>query len=204
MVRPIAVGVAALALAGVAPPAQAGWPGANGRLAFDMLTDRGMEVRTSTLAGHRVRRIATIPPLPAGLERVSGGAQWSPSGRRLVYEDARHGVRTMRPDGRGKRTVTRRPIWPSWSPDGRVIIGVDQQTPPFSLWRVGAGGGAGRRITAGDATSLALPRWSPTGHWIAFEAGGGEVGVWLVRPSGRGARRLADGHAVAWAPDGRR
>jgi Tol biopolymer transport system component len=161
-------------------------------------------VRTSTLDGHRKRTIATIPPLPAGLERVSGGAQWSPSGRRLVYEDARFGVRIMRPDGRGKRFVTRRPIWPSWSSDGRTIIGVDQLTPPFTLYRVGVRGGGGRRIAAGDAISLALPLWSPTGRWIAFEAGGTEIAIWLVRPSGRGAHPLVDGHAASWSPDGRR
>jgi len=195
-----AVGVAALC----APPVASAWSGANGRIAFDALTERGLEVRTSTLGGKRVRRLVTVPPLPAGLERVSGGAQWSPDGGRLVYEDARYGVRTMRADGRVKRTVTRRPIWPTWSPDGRVILGVDQRTPPFTFWRVAARGGGGRQIPAGDATSLALPRWSPTGRWIAFEAGSNEVGVWVVRPSGRGARRLADGHAVTWSPGGHR
>jgi hypothetical protein len=98
MVSRIAVGtVAAAALFAV--PAQASWPGANGRIAFDTLTERGMEVRTSTLGGKRMRRLVTVPPQPAGLERVSGGAQWSPGGRRLVYEDARYGVRTMRADG---------------------------------------------------------------------------------------------------------
>jgi Tol biopolymer transport system component len=187
-----------------APAARAAWPGVNGRLAYDTLTDRGMEVRTSTLDGHGRHTIATIPPLPAGLERVSGGAQWSPDGRRLVYEDARFGVRIMRPDGRGKRLVSKRPIWPSWSPDGRTIIGVDQLTPPFTLYRVGAGGGGGRRIAAGAAISLALPRWSPTGRWIAFETGGGDVAIWLVRPSGRDAHRLVAGHAASWSPDGRR
>ena len=194
--------VTALALG--APSAASAWPGRNGRIAFDTITERGMEVRTSTLAGERVRRLATIPPQPAGLERVSGGAQWSPSGRRLVYLDARYGVRTMRSDGRGKHTVTTRMLWPTWSPSGRVILGVDQQTPPFMLYRVGARGGGGRRVAAGDAGSLALPRWSPTGRWIAYEAGSNEVGVWVVRPSGHGARRLADGHAVTWAPGGRR
>jgi Tol biopolymer transport system component len=198
------VATVAVVVAVCAPPARASWPGGNGRLAYNMLTDRGMEVRTSTLEGRRKRTIATIPPLTAGFERVSGGAQWSPSGRRLVYEDARFGVRIMRADGRGKRLVTARPIWPSWGPDGRAIIGVDQQTPPFTLYLVGVRGDGGRRIAAGAAVSLALPVWSPTGRWIAFEAGGTDLGLWLVRPSGRGARRLVDGHAASWSPDGRR
>lgn len=196
--------VLAAAAALLAPPVASAWPGSNGRIAFDTLTERGMEVRTSTLGGKRVRRLATIPPQPAGLERVSGGAQWSPSGGRLVYLDARYGVRTMRSDGRRKRTVTNRMLWPTWSPSARVILGVDQQTPPFELYRVRARGGGGRRVAAGDAGSLALPRWSPAGRWIAYEAGSNEVGVWVVHPSGRGAHRLADGHAVTWRPDGRR
>jgi Tol biopolymer transport system component len=200
----LAVGVALGVVALCAPSARATWPGANGRVAYDTLTDRGMEVRTSTLDGHGRRTVATIPPLPAGLERASGSARWSPSGRQLVYEDARLGVRTMFADGRGKRLVTNRAIWPSWSPDGRTIIGVDQLTPPFTLYRVGVRGDGGRRIAAGEAISLALPLWSPTGRWIAFETGGKDVAIWLVRPSGRGAHRLVHGHAATWSPDGRR
>jgi Tol biopolymer transport system component len=67
-----------------------------------------------------------------------------------------------------------------------------------------AAAAGGRRVAAGDTGSVELPRWSPEGRWIAFEGGSNGVGVWVVRPSGRGARRLADGHAVAWAPGGRR
>jgi Tol biopolymer transport system component len=52
------------------------------------------------------------------------------------------------------------------------------------------------------------PDWSPDGRFIAFASTreDGSTGIYVVRPDGRGLRRLFSGTAsqVDWSPDGRR
>ena len=51
--------------------------------------------------------------------------------------------------------------------------------------------------------SVAWPRWSPTGRWIAYQDDTkGEI--WRSRPDGSRARRLTPGQLPTWSPDGRR
>jgi dipeptidyl aminopeptidase/acylaminoacyl peptidase len=53
-----------------------------------------------------------------------------------------------------------------------------------------------------------LPRWSPTGQWLAFVSQqAGHDDLWLIRPDGAGLRQLTklgyDVAYLAWSPDGR-
>ena len=65
--------------------------------------------------------------------------------------------------------------------------------------------GSGRRLLARAADQ---PAWSPDRNRIAFAGASlGREGIWLMRPDGRGQRRLTakagDGDPT-WSPDGRR
>lgn len=57
---------------------------------------------------------------------------------------------------------------------------------------------------AGDFTSLV---WSPDGEHLAFVRGGDpwapDNEVWVAEADGRNRRKVADGYAPGWAPDGR-
>ena len=63
-----------------------------------------------------------------------------------------------------------------------------------------------RRLTRG-LEEIATPSWSSDGSRLAFLAPVGYPDVYVVRPSGRGLRRLTTGGGyfdLAWSPDGRR
>jgi Tol biopolymer transport system component len=198
----------ALLVSGVGGPAPAlgAWPGTNGRLAFDALSEQGMQqVRTSTVDGRRERVLARFPPLPIGLERKSGAPQWSPTGNRLLYQRIATGFETVAPNGRDRRTIETPFLWPAWSPSGREIVAVVATSHPYSLVRMRLDGSRRRRIRIPPVDSVAIPRWSPSGRWILYEVGTADgVFVWRVRPDGSGARRLVRGSKHTWAPDGRR
>ena len=99
---------------------------------------------------------------------------------------------------------------PSWSPDGREIafeggaaLGDHHAKAPFSV-SVARPSVKGRRTLARGG----FPLWSATGKWIAFYSITGQDlfdGLHVVRPNGRGERRIANSEAVlAWSPDGKR
>jgi dipeptidyl aminopeptidase/acylaminoacyl peptidase len=199
--------VFALITSGVcATPAHAAWPGANGRIVFDAITERqGVHLRTSTLDGRRQRVIARFPPLPIGLERKSGVPQWNPTGERVLYQRLATGIETVSGNGRRRRTLRTSLLWPAWSPTGRDLVAVDAGRRFHSLVRMRPDGSGRRRIPIPRLENVALPRWSPTGRWILFEEGtAAGVFTWRVRPDGTGARRLVEGSRYSWAPSGRR
>ena len=54
-----------------------------------------------------------------------------------------------------------------------------------------------------------VPRWSPTGDWIAYHGNpdAGDGGIYLIRPDGTEGHSIADGRSyelesVEWSPDG--
>ena len=68
--------------------------------------------------------IWAIRPDGSGLHRIldhGWGADWSPDGRRLVFNDQDGFIKTVRADGRGLRRL-RRGSSPAYSPDGRKIV----------------------------------------------------------------------------------
>ena len=76
-------------------------------------------------------------------------------------------------------------------------------TAPAAL--AACGGGGGRVDFDPVEDSDADPDWSATANLIAFASGRGVGGIYVVRPDGRGMRRVFRGAAtdVDWSPDGR-
>ena len=201
----LACASALLASALAATPALAAWPGQNGRLAFQSVSEGGVELRTSTLEGRRQRVLARFAPLPVALHQQSGAPQWSPSGRRLLFQRIASGLEIVGPSGRPRRTIETSLLFPGWAPGGRAFVAVDVSEVPRSLVLMRVDGELQRRIAIPPAEHVLLPRWSPSGRWIVYEQAT-EAGpfLWRVRPDGSAARRLGGGELATWAPGGRR
>ena len=148
-----------IAVLGVAVPssAQAAFPGRNGRVAFDRLTNRIDLFSIQPTRAMRLRR------------EVRGGADasYSADGRWIVYSTG-GSLRIAAADGTSRRIVpnTRGARDPEFSPDGeRIVFHVDLGGVDVSEIVTVRTDGSDRRTVAGRGQRLAL---SPDGSLIAF------------------------------------
>jgi dipeptidyl aminopeptidase/acylaminoacyl peptidase len=177
--------VFAVILSLLSVPAQATWPGRDGRIAF-------------VKAG----QIYTIRPDGTGLSKrtyVGRNSQpeWSPSGQRIAYiHEPAAGVREvwmMRADGSGKTRITQggnATAGPSWSPDGRwlafaangILVKV-RTTAPFGTPTPILGC---FEICEDGAHPVGIDRtlaWSPDGTRIVFAGGSPyscDLALWIL------------------------
>ena len=199
-----------VSLLGVAAalPAQAAFPGRNGRIAWAVENYPAL----SDAAGYYW--LASV--LPDGSKPVkiggaaSGPVAFSPDGRRVLYVDGYDGdLRIAAVRGRGReqrlKDFSKEAVYssygsPDWSPSGRRIV--FERSPvdgPNALWIYHFKGE--RRLTEGVD-----PAWSAKGD-IAFTQTGPDGvsdGIGVIRPDGSGLRQLSKaGGSPDWSPDGR-
>jgi Tol biopolymer transport system component len=120
----------------------------------------------------------------------------------------RDGLYSIRPNGSGLRRLFGSFVAlgsePDWSPDGRWLAFRARRR----IVTMNADGSNRRAITKRDR-SFAHPAWSPDGRYIAVVGGDPytrDHGLYVMRPSGRGLRRLvaahrttsSDGELVEW------
>ena len=81
-------------------------------------------------------------------------ARWSPSGGKLVFQDA-SGIYVIDADGSDRRRLTNRTgLLPDWSPDGRTIAFAGLQDDNWDIFTVGLDGSGERRLTSGAGIEL--------------------------------------------------
>ena len=210
--------LAAVALLTTAPPAQATFSGANGRIAFL----RGGDIYTATAAGTKVHRLTSTGD--------NAGGAWSRDGRKIAFASSRAGswdIYVMRASGAGVIRVTTNPAdetKPTWSPDGSTIAFLSDRTGTtnvFTLHYPKPFGAAHQLTRSGDPTwplsnpdcdsqPVDAPEWNPTAATLL-------ISVWCVTsyyPAWPTTANIStttgaalpgyvlSAQHVSWAPDG--
>lgn len=192
----------------VAAPAQAAFPGTNGRIAFQSQNSLG----TINAVGGDRRPLIMAP----GLQLAAPA--WSANGQRIAYLSNRDGgameIYVTGPEGVPETRLTNNPAEesaPSWSPDGtRIAFESDRDDANGEIYTMGADGSNVQRLTSILSTDGA-PAWAPDGTRIAFSssrAGAGNTDIWVMGADGGAPTRLttdgADETNPDWSPDGTR
>jgi len=206
----LAAAVAALACAA---PASATSPGRNGRIAFGLPTDQGVQLQTIRPDGRDRRQITNVDG-----DAVS--PDWSPDGRYLVFElgtEENANVAYVAADGGPIHVLPAAAGTfegqPSFMPDGRHILFTQFNGEEEATWIARLDGSDRRRITAGpgDATD---PNAAPDGRrfsYVGVKDHNWEVEQALFTSSLDGRHQLQltpfDTEVAIkqdWSPDGRR
>ena len=213
----------AILLAGIlavtgARPAEAAFPGGNGKIAFNSNRDVGAGgIYTITPGGTAdwITEESTTSSDPA----------YSPDGSRIAFisgsnTNSSYEVFVMNADGSGRRQITNTSVAeqePAWSPDGSKLVyasnsfDVDRETD-LEIWTINADGTRRRQLTS-NSSSETQPAWSPDGSKIAFTR---SQDIWVMNSDGSGAANLTPNSPAgcsptcyqggdtypAWSPDG--
>jgi TolB protein len=175
------------------------FPGANGRIAYNVVPNEGSPapgIYTINPDGSDPRRIA-----PAN----SGSPSWSPNGRRIVFDRSINGhawIYVMGANGKDARRIPHvQGGSPSFAPNGQRIVYVrGHHGPVIATIRLD---GTGVRKLADCGI---VPEYSPDGKHIVFQ-GCDPLGVWVMRRDGSHAHVLAVDRQARnphYRPDGRR
>lgn len=195
-------------------PAQATYPGANGRLAFTLFPADGSnrDVYSTRPDGSGLRRLTTDPSFDAC-------PAYSADGRQIVFCSKRSGsfeIWKMRKNGSDQRQLTHLggfAIFPDLSPDGTKIVfsGGGPTATTDEVFVVNVNGTGLVQLTNGGGTSLSdFPAWSPDGRNIAFVSDrSGVEQVWVMNANGSDQKRLTTSNVPEdqvpdWSPDGRK
>ena len=144
-------------------------------------------------------------------------AAWSPNGRQIAFtrtwDDEDFDIYVMDADGGNQRNLTQHPGIngsADWSPDGSQIVFTSDRANNFSNFVMNADGTNVRQLTEGPFD--VIPKWSPDGKRIAFEAvlglgHGRQIYVmnadgtnrWQVEPIPQAGMFM-----MGWSPDGKK
>ena len=190
-------------------PADAAFPGINGRIAcasnrsgnFDIWTfdPNGTELNPINLTNH-----------PAN----DGKPRYSPDGRQIAFEsnrDGRQSIYIMNADGTNVRRVTNPPAGAdsigSWSPGGDQLVFQSTRDGNFEVYKINVDGTGETRLTFNPVED-ALPAWSPNGDKIAFNSrrNDPDSDIHLMNPDGSNVvnitRQAREDAWPTWSPDG--
>lgn len=205
------------AVGGLAVPAQATFPGENGRIVF-----AGDEVRTPEGCSYGHPDLYTMDPDGSNIRNLTNSETgetepvWSPSGKQIAFsyytvgsDEEGSEVHVMRGDGSGEKTLVTGGYnaHPTWSDHGNWIAYSGSAEAGHDILRVRSDGSRTEPVvtTAADET---MPSYAPDGKWIAYARNSSQI--WLVRPDGTGAKKLTGDITkgggftnLGWAPDGR-
>jgi hypothetical protein len=208
--------LAALVACAFAAPAQAAFPGANGRIAFMPATGGVSVINPDGTGEETLSRTGSLTAHDPGVE-------WSADGRRLAGSYHTFGLGTetsevfvVNSDGTGERFISPRSGGfeglPTWSPDGQRLAFTKLTAQHIgNLATRDTATGTNLRVLNQGPNSFGDPHWSPDGTRFVFERSPNPIGpdcsdLWTVDSRGRNERQLtsgpADDRGADWSPDG--
>jgi Tol biopolymer transport system component len=152
--------------------AEAAFPGANGKVAYEL--DRFSPLGTESQDLY-VIDAGGSNPMPLTSSGFSRDPAWSPEGTRIAFSARADSsdpwsIWVMDADGGNPRRITSGvdAFRPAWSPDGTTIA-FDRRVNGFSdIFVVGVDGQGLTNVTRTPNAVEDSPAWSPDGHRIAF------------------------------------
>jgi Tol biopolymer transport system component len=211
----VAACMAALVVA-VVKPAEATFPGRNGKIAFagirhsEVSTTNNWEIYTTRPGTFKLVNITNSPSNDTNPD-------WSPNGRKIAYSGDADGsvdIYVMRANGAGKKRLTDSSgtdSFPVWSPDGTKIAFHSNRAGCCDIFIMDADGGNVRRLT-NNSNINTRPSWSPDGTKIAFQSNpplNEDVrDIHTINVDGSDEKNLTNSTAYEggpdWSPDGQR
>jgi Tol biopolymer transport system component len=203
----------ALALAALAAaPAQATFPGRNGRIVVASNRSGSWQLHSLKADGSGLRQITALATDDPGNLGNAMLPDVSPDGRRVVFAHEADGdfeLYVVNTDGSGLARLTNDPDHfdgaAHWSPDGtRLVFSHDNQIATMAA----TPGALMTTLTTADWDSF-WPQYTPDGRHILFDSqlGGLVAAIWTMRADGSHQRRLTDAPIEAGfsdiSPDGR-
>jgi dipeptidyl aminopeptidase/acylaminoacyl peptidase len=190
-----------------AVPAQAAFPGANGRISFSSTRTGDAEVFTMNGNGSgQANRTNTV-------FFNDGTSAWMASGAKLAFTTNRDGndeVYSMNADGTSATRLTNNLVssdrQPAWSPNGAKIAFTSSRDGNDEIYVMNANGTGATRLT-NDPAADRQPAWSPDGLQIAFASNrDGNDEIYVMNADGTAQTNLTANSALDsapdWAPDG--
>jgi tricorn protease len=180
--------------------------------------ERGGYLYVMDLPGETPNKIQVLVPSdkPATRGEYRNVSQWltdfdvSPSAKRAVFA-ARGDLFTVPAEKGDVRVLVGTPGArerdPAWSPDGKWIAYLSDQSGEYEIWVVGSDGATPpRQVTSGGGTFRFAPRWSPDSKKLAFADKTFTV-WWCDVASGKVTRAdksdVWEIHDYVWSPDSR-
>jgi Tol biopolymer transport system component len=202
----VAACIAALVVA-VVKPAEAAFPGRNGKIVFSSFRGGNAELYSMNPNGSGVQRLTVDP-------QYDFSPAWSADGTRIAFTGGGGDIYSMNAAGGNRTQLTNSADIersPTWSPDGSRIA-YDRDLPAgegqvlTQIYLMDADGSDQVPLLVDDSASQYQPAWSPDGSKIAFvRSGVGGTHIYTVNVDGTGLTRLtggASGGDPAWSPDG--
>jgi uncharacterized repeat protein (TIGR01451 family) len=201
--RYVALLAATIASGALAAPADAAFPGANGKIAYTARDGVSYNIWTMNADGSGRTYLA------ASTEDEREPA-FSPDGSRIAYM-RQSDIWVMNADGTGQTNLTQSATGqyesdPAWSPDGSKIAFRSFRDGDADVWIMNADGSGETNLTRRPGHDES-PAWSPDGAKIAFRSyrdGNNEIYVMNADGSGQTnlTRHPTDDAAPDWSPDG--
>jgi Tol biopolymer transport system component len=208
------VAVGLLVLMVEARPAEATFPGKNGKIAYVDWDGHDLE-------------IYTINPNGGGKTKVTNNNSYedepsfSPNGRRIAYsgyDGNDYEIYTINVGGGGKIKVTNNntdDFSPSYSPDGKKIAyqGYEGNDPNIytdgEIFTINVSGGDRFQVTNNDNSDNMFPDYSPDGTRIAYTGlDGNDNEIYTINVGGGGKSQVThndkDEEAPSYSPDGKK